>query len=49
MEQSYFRNTPNDSIPKDETVSIRENNDATAFHTSLTQYTPTPLEELSHF
>lgn len=48
MEQPYFRNTPNNSIPEDDTVSILENNDATVFHTSLTQYTPTPLEELSH-
>ena len=48
MEQPYFKNTPNNSIPEDDTVSILENNDATAFHTSLTQYTPTPLEELPH-
>jgi len=48
MELPYFRNTPNNSIPEDDTVSILKNNNATAFHTSLNQYKPTPLEELSH-
>ena len=48
MEQPYFRNTPNNRIPEDFTTSLLKTADASAFHTSLKQYNPTPLKKLPH-
>mgnify|MGYP000252349109 FL=1 len=48
MNEKYYKNTPNNIINKDLTTSILQKHDATAFHTSLTKYKPTPLVKLTN-
>lgn len=47
MSENYYRNTPNNIINCDLTVSIIQKHDATKFHASFTEYKPTPLERLT--
>jgi len=48
MNEKYYKNTPNNILNNDLTISILQNHDATEFHTSLTKYNPTPLIQLSN-
>jgi len=48
MNEKYYRNMPNNLINCDFTVSILQDHDAIEFHTSLTNYKPTPLEQLTN-
>lgn len=48
MNEKYYKNTPNNIISNDLTISILQKHDATEFHTSLPIYKPTPLIQLSN-
>lgn len=48
MQRKYFKNTPNNIIDRDETISMIENQNALDFHRSLPMYRPTPLVHLAN-
>ena len=48
MNEKYYKNTPNNILNQDLTISVLQNHDATNFHTSLNKYEPTPLVTLNN-
>jgi len=48
MGSQFYKNIPNNILPKNATTSILQNNNAFTFHQSLPVYKPTPLINLSH-
>ena len=46
MHKNYYKNSPNNSIINDITNTILQKHNAIKFHTSLSDYEPTPLLHL---